>query len=68
MKTIKSTSFRSITTTSKIDGKLYVIPCDTDNGISVSDEVAAGFQSELLHEVSVADIVEPESPVEANNE
>ena len=68
MKTIKSTSFRSITTTSKIDGKLYVIPCDTDNGISVSDEVAEGFQQELLHEVSVADIVEPESPVEANNE
>jgi len=68
MKIIKSTSFRSITTTSKIDGKLYVIPCDTDNGISVSDEVAEGFQQELLHEVSVADIVEPESPVEANNE
>ena len=69
MKIIKSTSFRSITTTSKIDGKLYVIPCDTDNGISVSDEVAEGFRQELLHEVSISDVaVEPESPADVPNE
>ena len=68
MKIIKSTSFRSFTTASKIDGKPYIIPNGTSEGIQVSDEVAHGFEVEFLHEVSVSDIpeVEPQSPVESS--
>jgi hypothetical protein len=58
MKLIKSTTFKSYTTTSKVDGQHYVIPADAGEPILVSDEVAAGFQSEFLHEVDVT-----ESPV-----
>ena len=67
MKVIKTNSFRTFTSTSSVDGVLYIIPSENETGIEVSDEVATAFGEQFLHEIQIIDLQSPvaeESKVE----
>jgi hypothetical protein len=68
MKVIKTNSFKTFTSTSSVDGVLYIIPSENETGIEVSDEVAAAFKEQFLHEIDVQSPVIEEPKVEVPEE